>query len=231
VYFSPETRNFYAEDFIRSYRGILILLMQKHWEFQVVTPRTLAEFKGETLILPDVRLLNDSEKDGLRKFSDAHTLVITGTDATQLGERRGVIRFPSCPGKAYMGALESDFEHANPDSQAEFLKSLKSGSEIEVTASPLVATSIALVEGKPHVFFANFAGLQAKVNPVQTPQTDVLVRVAGAKGKGFFLPFLGDLQEVKGTPGSDGRTVYSLPAIAKGAVFWYEGEGTTGTKK
>ena len=49
VYFSPETRNYHAEDFINSYRGILILLMQKHLEFQIVTPRTLAEFQGEVL--------------------------------------------------------------------------------------------------------------------------------------------------------------------------------------
>ena len=47
VYFSPETRNFYAEEFLASYRGILILLMQKHLEFQIVTPRTLAEFHGQ----------------------------------------------------------------------------------------------------------------------------------------------------------------------------------------
>src|SRR6266513_617984 len=46
VYFSPETRDFYAADFIASYRGILILLMQKHVEFQIVTPRTLADFRG-----------------------------------------------------------------------------------------------------------------------------------------------------------------------------------------
>ena len=66
VYFSPETRNFYAEDFIASYRGILILLMQKHLEFQIVTPRTLAEFHGQTLVLPNVRVLSEGEKDRCR---------------------------------------------------------------------------------------------------------------------------------------------------------------------
>ena len=38
VYFSSATRNYFADEFIRSYRGILILLMQKHLEFRVVTP-------------------------------------------------------------------------------------------------------------------------------------------------------------------------------------------------
>jgi hypothetical protein len=32
VYFSPETRNLYAKDFLESYRGVLILLMQKQAE-------------------------------------------------------------------------------------------------------------------------------------------------------------------------------------------------------
>jgi hypothetical protein len=233
VYFSPETRNIYADDFIRSYRGMLILLMQKHWEFQVVTPRTLAAFKGETLVLPDVRILNDQERDWLRKFVEQrHNLVITGADATQLGEAPNVLRFPKDPGKDYIRALESDFERADPDSQAEFLKNLKNTSEVEVTASPMVATSIAAVEGKPHIFFANFAGLVGKVNPVQTPQTGVRVRMAKAgKGKAYFLPFLGDVQEVSGVSDADGRTSYTLPTITKGAVFWYEGGEAKPTKE
>ena len=233
VYFSPDTRNMYADESIRSYRGILILLMQKHWEFQVVTPRNLADFKGETLVLPDVRILHAQEKDWLRKFVEkGRALAITGADATQLGEAPNVLQFPKDPGTDYMSALESDFERADPDSQAEFLKRLKNTSEIEVTASPMVATSIAAVEGKPHIFFANFAGLRGRVNPVQTPQTGVRVRMAKAgKGKAFFLPFLGDVQEVSGVHESDGRTSYALPTITKGAVFWYEDGDAKQTKE
>src|SRR5579863_733506 len=51
VYFSPDTRNYFAKDFLDSYRGVLILLMQKHLSFQIVTPRTLADFQGKTLVL------------------------------------------------------------------------------------------------------------------------------------------------------------------------------------
>ena len=222
VYFSPETRNYFADDFIASYRGILILLMQKHLEFQVVTPRTLAEFQGQTLILPDVRVMSDGEKASVRKYLESSKrLVITGEDATHVGGA-GVVRFAKCPGKDYYAALEKSVADTSPDLEHEFLESLKAEPTIRVAASQMVATSIARVDGKTHVFFANFAGLEGGVNPVQTRQTGVVVTVAGAgTGHGFFLPFLGEVQTVAGIAG-DGGVVYKLPAIEKGAVFWLE---------
>src|SRR6266403_2633074 len=54
VYFSPATRNYFPTKFLPSYQGILILLMQKHLPYAVVTPRTIAQFNGSALILPDV---------------------------------------------------------------------------------------------------------------------------------------------------------------------------------
>ena len=223
VYFSPETRNYFADDFIASYRGILILLMQKHLEFQVVTPRTLAEFQGQTLILPDVRVMSDGEKASVRKYLESgKRLVITGEDATHVGGAAGVVRFGKCPGKDYYAALEKSVADTSPDLEHEFLESLKAEPTIRVAASQMVATSIARVDGKTHVFFANFAGLEGGVNPVQTRQTGVVVTVAGAgTGHGFFLPFLGEVQTVAGIAG-DGGVVYKLPAIEKGAVFWLE---------
>ena len=88
VYFSPETRNFYADEFIASYRGILILLMQKHLEFQIVTPRTLAEFHGKTLVLPDVRVLGESEKDRCRSLRAGKKLVIQEPTRRDSGAER-----------------------------------------------------------------------------------------------------------------------------------------------
>lgn len=224
VYFSPETRNFYADDFLASYRGILILLMQKHLGFQIVTPRTLSDFRGQTLVLPDVRMLGESEKSLLQSFvASGKRLVVTGTDATGAGDAKNVIRFPECPGKAYNAALEKDFEHASPDSQQAFLDGLQDDSTVQIKAGPLVATSIASTsDGHINCFFANFAGLRGGANPIQTPQTGVEVRVASkSDGKGFFLPFLGELQALKGTRHGDVVT-FTLPPITKGAVFWYE---------
>ena len=223
VYFSPETRNFFAKEFIASYRGILILLMQKHLEFQVVTPRTLADFQGSTLILPNVRLISDGERSSLRSYvAGNRRLLITGEDATAIASSPNLIHFSKCPGADYSDALQRDFDAATPDREREFLGSLKSEPAVHVVASPMLATSIARVDDKPHVFLTNFAGLRGEVNPVQTPQAGVQVTISGAaKGHGFFLPFLGDAQRLEGTANSSGMT-YILPAIEKGAVFWYE---------
>ncbi|MGC1450649.1 MAG: hypothetical protein WA830_11475 [Candidatus Sulfotelmatobacter sp.] len=233
VYFSPDTRNFYADDFIASYRGILILLMQKHREFQIVTPRTLADFRGQTLVLPDVRVLGDGEKKWLRAFAaQGKKLVITGMDATSMGSLQNVVRFPTCPGKVYNAALEKDFEHASPNSQQAFFDSLEGGNAVQIKAGPQVATSIARTsDGHVNCFFANFAGLRGGANPVQSPQTGVEVRVTSqGEGTGFFLPFLGERETVKGVRQGDTIT-FSLPSINKGAVFWFEPQPGAGGEK
>jgi len=223
VYFSPETRDFYADEFIASYRGILILLMQKHLEFQIVTPRTLANFRGKTLVLPDVRVLSEAEKSWLKTFAASKRLIITGSNATGLGNSDNVVRFADCPGKAYNAVLEKDFDHASPESQSDFFKSLQGGGAVQVEAGPQVATSIArTADGHINVFFANFAGLRGGSNPIQTPQTGVKVRVTSASvGKGFFLPFLGAAQALNGIR-DEGAITFTLPPINKGAVFWIE---------
>ena len=53
--------------------------MQSHVEFQVVTPRTLASFNGDALILPDVRCLGAAELGTLKSYAaSGKTLVVTG---------------------------------------------------------------------------------------------------------------------------------------------------------
>jgi len=224
VYFSPETRNLHAEEFLASYRGVLILLMQKHLEFQIVTPRTLAEFHGKTLVLPDVRVLDESEQKWLKDFvASGKKAVVTGTDVTELGDSPGVVRMRDCPGKAYTAALEKDFEHSSPDSQREFFTSLQGGDSVGIEGSPHIATSISRTpDGHVNCFFANFAGLKGGANPIQTPQTGVKITVtAKSDVKGFFLPFMGDVQALQGTR-TGNKLTFTLPPISKGAVFWYE---------
>jgi hypothetical protein len=94
---------------------------------------------------------------------------------------------------------------------------------VKVKAGTQVATSIARTsDGHINVFFANFAGLRGGSNPVQTPQNGVEVTLkTSADAKGYFLPFLGDVQTVSGIR-HEGSVTFQLPPITKGAVFWVE---------
>jgi hypothetical protein len=136
VYFSPKSRDYFPKEFIDSYRGTMMLLMQSHLEFQVVTPRTLDAFRGDVLILPEARCLGKRELDILRSRLDSgKTLVVSGetgkyddTGADQpanpmhklLGvadpakkaagtSRRKFIYYPRCPGSEYYAQLRKEF--------------------------------------------------------------------------------------------------------------------------
>jgi hypothetical protein len=223
VYFSPATRNYFPDAFLPSYQGILILLMQKHLEFQVVTPRTLAAFRGSTLVLPDVRMLEEAERAALRaQVSRGARLVVTGVDATGLPASEALTRFPDCPGRAYLAGLEKDFGKADPSEAAGLLAALAPESSVRVEASSFVAAQVARVDGKLHVFFANFKGLVPGQNAVQAPERGIRITVpAASAGKAWFLPFLGEAQEVEGRL-QDTNRVFVLPDVQKGAVAWFE---------
>jgi hypothetical protein len=219
VYFSPSTRNYFAQEFLSSYRGVLILLMQKHLEYQIVTPRTLAAFKGKTLILPDVRLLDEKERSGLQAMvARGGKLVLTGHDAAQLPESTSVVHFADCPGKSYSQSLEHDFAATKPSQAQAFLATLNPDTHLTVEASSDLATHVAAVDGQTHIYFANFKGLVGGNNPMQTPEVGARVVVAG-KFRAYFLPFLGEVKELQGKIG-EGRTTFVLPEIDRGAVVW-----------
>jgi len=221
IYFSPATRNYFPTESLRSYQGTLILLMQKHLPYAVVTPRSLAKFSGSALILPDVRLLDETERNWLQTFAKSGgRLVITGTDVTGLAQQKNLVRFTNCPGKAYLQAVESNFAGTSPSSQAAFLESLPANTAVGIEASPATATHIARVDGQLHVFFANFKGLRGGQNARQEPETGVRITVQDG-GKAKFLPFLGEEQQLHGERKGK-TTVYQLPPIVRGGVFWIE---------
>ena len=221
VYFSPSTRNSFPTEFLPSYEGVLILLMQKHLPYSIVTPRTLKTFSGSALILPDVRILDESERDSLRAFAKSGgKLLITGTDATGLPLQATIARFAKCPGKEYLQSLDVNLVRALPSSQSAFLENLPANPEVTIEASPNVATHVARVGGSLHVFIANFKGLRGGENARQEPEVNVRITVpAGSKAK--FLPFLGEEQELQGKKSGNNET-YMLPPIFRGAVFWVE---------
>jgi hypothetical protein len=148
-------------------------------------------------------------------------LIVTGTDATGLSSD-AVRRFPDCPGRAYLKRLETDFEKTNPSAASDVIEAIAPDEGVRVEASPSVATDIASVGGKLHIFFANFDGLVAGQNAVQRPQQGIRVSFAAAgRGKAWFLPFLGEAVPLQGQRQS-GRLVFVLPEVQKGAVVWFE---------
>ena len=221
VYFSSKSRDYYANDFLPSYRGVLVLLLQKHLELQVVTPRTLAEFRGEVLVLPSVSVMDDPEKIALRSFVErGGRLVITGADATGLPASGRVKRIEPCPGRAHLQALQTDFARGSEESQPEFFAAVKTNSELRIEASPKIAANLALVDGRPHIFLANFGGLVP--GKVAIPSAEVGVRVSVSNTKKCslrFLPFLGEVQTISGKL-VGGRQDFALPPIERGAVVW-----------
>jgi hypothetical protein len=134
VYFSPQSRNYFPKEFIESYRGILMLLLQSHLEFQIVTPRTLHDFHGDSLILPEARCLGKAELDYLTSYAGSgKTLIVTGEsgaydetgakqDANPLQRLLKISRpdekkigkaflfYPQCPGGAYYAQLRKEFD-------------------------------------------------------------------------------------------------------------------------
>jgi len=223
VYFSPASRDYFTKDFLSSYQGAVILLLQHHLEYQIVTPRSLRDFRGETLVLPDVRVLSEAEKASLSTYvTGGGKLVITGENVTGLPASAKVVLMPDCPGKAHLTTIKEDMSAAALQTDRGFLSALQLKPELEVEAPPLVATQIAKVDGKPHIFFANFSGLVPHQNAKQAPVPDVKIRVtAGNPKRLVVLPFLGEAQNVEGQQ-SGNAMVFTVPGLEKGAVVWIE---------
>ena len=221
VYFSPKSRDYNPDGFLPSYRGQLIMLLQSHREFQVVTPRTLGQLHGQTLVLPNVSVISETERTALRQFATrGGRIVITGQNATNLPDSSQVIRLAECPSTAYFKSLQQDFPKASQALPTKFLESLQTSSEIEVDASPTVAANFGQVGGVPHIFLANFGGLVPGKIAIPTTERNIRVRIPAAAGNALvFLPFLGESQIVRGVKKGT-QVEFALPPLERGAVVW-----------
>jgi hypothetical protein len=263
VYFSPQTRNYFAQEFIESYRGMMALLLQSHLEFQIVTLRTLQTFQGKALILPDVKCLGEHEVNFLKTYLRAgNGLLVTGQtgkydDRRQLQTENPVhkllgldgsvrktsseptARFiydPQCPGKAYLKRLSEEFDplaaggnyqnsHFNKFRERlsrQLASGLNFAPEIRIAASPFISSQIADVDGKIHVFLANFRGLKSQEVAVQIPERNVRISFPAKPGaRVFALPFLGKVEELKGK-WKNNKIRCVVPPIEKAMVVWCE---------
>jgi hypothetical protein len=132
VYFSDNTRNYFSEEFISSYCGILNLLIHSHIQFQIVTPRTLEELSPSVLILPGVKCLSDDEINTIKSLKEKGMKFIITGETGKYNENREVrkenvleeifafqnnvqetkgknyIYVQNCPGNNYSQIINSD---------------------------------------------------------------------------------------------------------------------------
>ena len=219
VYFSPKSRDYTAKTFLPSYRGAIVLLIQQHRPLQVVTPRTLADFHGETLLLPSVTVLNESERQGIKAFVDhGGRLVVSGEDVSDIPQSAQKTAFPADPVGQYYNALQSDFAAGSANPPRDLLEVLGGDDGIQLDAPPTVAANFAVVNGAPHVYLANFGGLVPGKIAVPTPVNSIQVKAPATMGDSLsYLPFLGETQMVHGV--KRGQLIeFTLPPLERGAV-------------
>jgi Glycosyl hydrolase-like 10 len=260
IYFSNKTRNYFANEFNKEYTGMMHLLLQAHQEFQIVIPRTLANFTGQVLILPDVKCLSSAEISALQNFKQkGGKLFVTGQggafdetgkgrqdnpllsmlNVNDISKRSAVdgeyIYDPMTVGTAYFETVRQGFDStawngASNDKlekmRNEFLSDLtnvlKFKPAIQMTASPYMTAQPALVNGKIHIFMANYKGLKGREVVKQIAESGVEVKITtAAVNKIYFLPYLGSKQELNGI-NADGIVTIKLPDIDKGAILWIE---------
>jgi hypothetical protein len=243
VYFSPRTRDYYPNDFIGAFKGTMSLLLLSHREFQIVTPRTLSQFSGQVLILPDARCLDDDELTALQHLATTgHKLIITGqTGALEInGEKRREnplqklaqpdfgTGFEQILSKSYAAAAANatspvpDIVQALGRFETDVLKGTDAGRKIAITASPFVLSQTASVDGKLHVFLSNFKGIVAKKNPAPLPETNAVIEFPSTSGSHVYaLPYLGDRTELPARVVGN-KLVVSVPAFARSIVVWQE---------
>ncbi len=262
IYFSPKTRNYDPENFVESYQGMMNLMLQGHIEFQVVTPRTLKAFKGEVLILPNVKYISNTEIVQLKDLIDnSMKLVLTGEtgkyDNSMNAYGQNIIErlydtlkgnkepeaankkytyYEHCPGKMYTDDLNREFNESAWSGNyrdtryfshlqkftADLIANFNWKQNVEIEAPPFISTQIAQVNGKPHVFLANFSGLKSDEVMNQTSQTGIQIRFYGhTNAKVFYLPFLGKKQELSAVS-KNGQIICELPTLTKGGVVWLE---------
>ncbi len=221
VYFSPKSRDFDVKEYLPSYRGIVLMLIQAHRELQVVTPRTLGQFHGQALVLPDVSVLSEAEKHDLRRYSEnGGHLLILGRNATGLSTSPKIVHYVADPAKVYYAAAQNNIADAAKAAPGELLNAVTIKNEIEIEAPATVAANFARVDGTPHAYVANFGGLVPSKVAVPSPVTGIRVKIPAGMGESLaYLPFLGEQQILHGTKQGD-HVEFMLPTMERGAAIW-----------
>jgi len=189
VYFSDITRNYFSQDFIDSYHGMVNLLMHSHLPIQIVTSRTINELSPKILILPDVKCITNQEAESIQKLAELGTkFIVTGEFAGYNEDRVGVRdhfqwlnqyfndsnykRLTNCPGKKYSGFMKEELNNYFGEKadtykmsieRTEFLKNLTSFTsfipEIKIEAPIDLIATTKVDEQYVYLFLYNIRGL------------------------------------------------------------------------
>ncbi len=226
VYFSDTTRNYYPKDFLESYRGTLLMLLQSHRQFHIVTPRTLADFHGSALLLPNVQVISQKEATQLQHFAETGgRLILSGKSDARLDDVKAAVRLPDDPARAYLSRAEKEFSAATPDAQSPLLSALPAedpAHAISVSGTASLVAHAMLIDQHPYLFIANFEGIQPGVDLTPAPQKNVAVEVPASFGTSLhLLPFLGTETVIQGKQEGT-RVSYLIPQIERGAVAWFQ---------
>lgn len=217
IYFSPKTRSYFADDFTTAYLGMMNLLLREHIEFEIVTPRTLADANCKTLIFPDVKCVSDYEYSQLQSWlKKGNTLISTGETAkydekqeVSLNQSRMQELTNTYPEAIHInGNPERTFYHFLKDN---YNKSVQKGKvpvydnkdlnqlmslihnskgylpAISIENADVCTVQIASVNTKPTVFLANFSGLIGRKNANPIPAQNIVVTFTHAKQKAYAV--------------------------------------------
>ncbi|HEX9252135.1 MAG TPA: hypothetical protein VF870_07820, partial [Ignavibacteriaceae bacterium] len=222
VYFSDITRNYFSEEFINSYRGIVSLLMHSHLPFQIVTSRTLEKLSPKILILPDVKCASIKEINSLKTLKENGTkLIATGEFASydeNLNKQNSslpgdLIILKDCPGKAYTENLKDElneyFNSGELDTEEMlgtkniFLSKLfeltSYNSKFKIDAPVELITTTSIDEKYIYLFITNIKGICEACDTENKNITDIKISYTSSIGgdEVYTLPFLGKKEKVK----------------------------------
>lgn len=189
---------------------------------------------GKTLIIT----AESGDYDDSRRIREENPLytLLNIPDSNQEMKLRKLLFLPECPGKLYNEVVRSEFNKAASRGflqdehfekirrvvEDDILHILQFSPYVRIDASPFISTQIADLNGKTHLFFANFKGLKRRERAQQIPEKNVTLSLkAGSDTRIWFLPFLGEVQEIRGDWKEEMLTCV-LPDIERGAVVWFE---------
>lgn len=250
VYFSDYTRNYFSEEFLKSYRGIINLLMHSHIPYQIITSRTLQKLNPDVLIMPDVKSISDEELESLNKLENTK-FILTGDFAEFDQDRKKrtqnslvnkgsdkILYLKDCPGKDYTTLINRDLNKhfASKDSlkylaevRKEFIERLKLFAsyepDVKIDAPADIISRTNLTDEGLLIYLLNTRAVCEACGESENKTIDVKISLNSSlvKGEVSILPFLGSPAKLN-TETADGLTTLSVPGIERGTVVIIKGK-------